>query len=623
MSLPLFTNDQGELTSFKGEVSTLSHTRQVDLEQYDDEQSHQYLEQVKAHLGQLNSTDFLKVYFKDHKCLTNSTDLGFTLNGALVEPIDRPIDLFIQGSSFSNIEFFDDYYLHNLRYYRIISFDEMPSELSPCELQQYGNYALIIKKVDQIKAQEKLKLKRKMHFSNLLKPIKDIDSEQAYSQAEDLLSNITTGDESLFKVAIYLEVSANTKKDLDRVTLETINSLELKGARLKVESRTLSRVFCETLPGSSPLFIRQHLIPLSYLVNLLPLKKDFIHKEGLTLSSISNHALRFNLFDSASHNYNALITGSSGQGKSMLANYLIDHYAQSGASGIILDLGGSFSKTAKFIDAEIAENSFNPLSFKDPLYLREFILSFTDKAWDQKDLGKLLKLIKESIDQVSNFRQLIDKLELSFEGLGFYFEDIWDHFHDKSEKTASLIYCDLDNYPARIKQGMIIYLIECFKNQSGRRIFIFDECWNLLNHHADYLANCFRTFRKHNASAVAISQNVDDFSGSALGRAIIQNTYYKFYFNQKISDSSFVSVYEKEVIKNLRSSKGHYSEFLISSESINKVTRFFPSTLQYELYTSDASDLAQFNKYMDKSGHYFSFQRAITNFTNLKYGNTL
>src|SRR5690606_40132436 len=71
-------------------------------------------------------------------------------------------------------------------------------------------------------------------------------------------------------------------------------------------------------------------------------------------------------------------------------------------------------------------------------------------------------------------------------------------------------------------RSLIIYLIEYFKHLEGEKIFIFDECWHLLLKNADYIAECFRTFRKHKASAVAISQNLDDFSESQLGRVIIQ-----------------------------------------------------------------------------------------------------
>src|SRR5690606_2271265 len=109
------------------------------------------------------------------------------------------------------------------------------------------------------------------------------------------------------------------------------------------------------------------------------------------------------------------------------------------------------------------------------------------------------------------------------------------------------------------------YLIEYFKNLKGKKLFIFDECWHLLSRNADYVAECFRTFRKHNASAVAISQNLDDFSITQLGRVIIQNTYWKALFRQSLSPSEFIDSDSISFLDEIQSKKGSYSEFLLLS----------------------------------------------------------
>jgi type IV secretory pathway VirB4 component len=259
------------------------------------------------------------------------------------------------------------------------------------------------------------------------------------------------------------------------------------------------------------------------------------------------------------------------------------------------------------------------MSFRDSEYLREFILSFIDKKWSQLEQGKLLKVIKEISGSVDSFRELIAKLSKEFKGLDLYFEGLWHHFDNDEYCSLKLIYCDLTNYSERLKRPLIIYLIECFKHQKGKRLFVFDECWDLLDNNGDYIAKCFRTFRKFDASAIAISQNIDDFAHSKLGKVIIQNTFTKFLFKQKITDSSFINVYEKDLISSVHSEKGEYSEFLILSEGIRKIVRFFTTNLKYELFTSDPKDNRELDHYIDEKGHFFNFKRAIQNFTHIKY----
>jgi hypothetical protein len=163
-----------------------------------------------------------------------------------------------------------------------------------------------------------------------------------------------------------------------------------------------------------------------------------------------------------------------------------------------------------------------------------------------------------------------------------------------------------------MKAPLIIYLIEYFKHLEGKKIFVFDECWHLLNKNADYIAECFRTFRKHQASAIAISQNLDDFSITQLGRVIIQNTYWKFMFRQSLSVSEFMDQHTIELLNTIQSKKGDYSEFLLLSEDHKKPIRYYPSYL-------DREDNNKLFNYINTNKEFLSFQECLINFTKLKH----
>lgn len=127
-----------------------------------------------------------------------------------------------------------------------------------------------------------------------------------------------------------------------------------------------------------------------------------------------------------------------------------------------------------------------------------------------------------------------------------------------------------------------------------------------------------QNFRKHKASAVAISQNLDDFSSTQLGRVIVQNTYFKFLFRQSLQPSEFIDNHTKDLLDSVQSIKGSYSEFLLITEMIKKPVRFYPNPLEYQVMTSAREDNQQFEAYLDAAGKFLPFSEAIKNFTEIK-----
>lgn len=619
MKFPLFSMDGNQLTSLKGEVSSFFKLDLPDSEQMDSDSLVSFCSGVKQSLCNIGSDDFFKVYSIAGEVFLNTSSDVEAFGDIETVGQEDPINVLFKKGLNSTIDFLDDYIVCNGEYIKFVSVKRFPLEIDFSEFQDISDYILNFRKIDNLEAKAKLNLKRRLHFGQLFQNIKNIESENAYQEAEDLLEDITNYQESLFEVELYFLVKEETKAKVDLKTNEVISSLKEIDCECRIESIALASIFNGLIPGVRPIFLRKHLCPASFLVNLLPLKRDRIQNSGVTFTSRREKEVFLNIFDSSSHNYNCLITGSSGQGKSVLANKLLLEEVEAGASGVVLDLGNSFRKTVEFLDGNILSEQFNPMAFNDPVYLKEFILSFIDQPWDQREQGSLIRSIKELSRKADTFRDLISSLESNFSGIGLYFEELWDFFSNEKEELSGLIYCDLSKYPERLKRPLIIYLIECFKNQKGKRVFIFDECWNLLENNASYIAECFRTFRKHNASAIAISQNIDDFSETDLGKVIIQNTFYKLLFRQTVSNRVFLTTYEKELVSDVRSKKRKYSEFLILSEEIRKIVRYRPTPLEYELFTSDKSDVESFNKYYDDIGRFFGFNRAINNYVEAKY----
>lgn len=621
--IPLYSINQDKLISLSGDESSFFKITAPDLEQMSDDQKEQSYLNLESDLKLGPFGKFFKVYYLNGETFLNASAKA-SLGDCGLRPESNPLEAFFGTHLYSNIEFHQTYLTLNGKYLRVISLTKAPQEVTPNFLQEMTegtcSFVLHIKRMETIEAKKKLNLRRKIHFSGLFKSLKDIESENAYNESEGLLEDITKGETGLFKMECFFLIQGLSLTEIESRTTEVIERLRTIDAKGVVEGGALPVIYRSMIMGVPPLFHREIEVPSDYLSYLIPYHQDALMSKGASLTSIRGNEIKFDLFQRGAHNYNLLITGPSGQGKSMMANKLVYEQLNIGSKILCLDLGNSFRKNALYHDGTIFSEKFNPLEFRCPRYLKEFIVACMEEPLTRKDEGKLFDAIIRALEfNPQNFDELVDLLKKDIPEIHHYFAEMREFFTDEIREEANFTYCDFSLYPEAIKAPLIIYLIEYFKKLSGRKVFVIDECWHLLNKNADYIAESFRTFRKHNASAVAISQNLDDLSQSQLGRVIIQNTFFKFFFRQNLELDQFVDLDLSERVKALQSIKGEYSQFLIFSENTRKITCYHPTALEYELFTSDKEDMSHFEFYLEEGGKYLDFKKALINFTELKY----
>ena len=614
--IPLFKVEENKLTSLKGEVSSFYELVALDTEGYERlslENVYQVIEQ-----GLNGIKDVLKLYFVDGKIYFNSFS-DFTFNIGHVLPESMPVKT-IFGVSNVDVNFYENYLTLGNEYLRILSVKEPPLHIDIGDSSVFPDFVLNIKKISQEEAKRTLKMKRKIHFSSLFKGIKDIESDAAYNEAEELLERVIQSEATIFEVEMFFVIRGETKHQLDENTQSFKEYFKGLDGNIHVEERGLSYFFYNIVPGVMPRFRRKFPCESSYLSYLIPFHRDFVHDEGIRLQSRSGENIFLSIFNPRSINFNMLFSGISGEGKSMLANEVLDYELKQGTKAFVLDLGNSFRKTALYHGAEILSEKFNPMRTKNPWYLKNFIMAAIGEEFTKKQQGLLFKRIKDHVNNgISSFKELINLLEADFEEISSYFSEIEDFFTDENTPVSDFTYCDLTKYPDAIKAPLIIYLLETFRLLEGKRVFIIDECWNMLEKNAYFVSSCFRAIRKSLGSAIAISQNFDDFYQTVVGRAIIQCSYYKMFFRQKLASSEFISTHVQRLIGGVSSVKGQYSEAVLIVDNQIKIIRFVPTPLKYELYTSDGFDTKQQEQYFSDKGKYLPFKTAIHNFTSIKY----
>ena len=133
------------------------------------------------------------------------------------------------------------------------------------------------------------------------------------------------------------------------------------------------------------------------------------------------------------------------------------------------------------------------------------------------------------------------------------------------------------------------------------KFLVFDECWKLLKDEAGlgFMEEVFRTFRKYYASAIAISQDLNDFLSSKISSALLPNCSVKWVLMQNQSDftkmKEALGLNDNEValIGSLRQEKGQYSEAFLALGQEHRTVAVIESTpLELWIATTDPRDLS-------------------------------
>src|SRR3989339_384867 len=568
ITFPVVETKEHRLTCKNGVKSFFYELTPPDLYQMSRNETEAFYNGIAEYLNNLDENCFYKFYGlgkRNYLCTNKEVDQGPRMVG--MGPSDRPLQTFFGAIDiYSDVAIMDNYLCYNGKYRRILSVAEFASgSIGGGFVPDGVDYVLSIKRIGKESGLKKMEMIRTSHLGNFFKAKRDIESEGAYQQAEDLISDLTLGTESLFEMELYFIV--------DGLSLDELNQ--------KSDESMDESIFYDPFAANLP-------------------------------------------------NRNMLVTGSSGGGKSVFANKII-HALIDKHPTVILDKGGSFRRLTLYHGGVSLEGSFNPLQFKDPLYLMELILSVVDKEkFGKLERGKLLRAIKSVLDSnplIDDFGSLLRQLESNLPGISLYFEVVGGLFVEKKIPEVPILYVDVDEYPKEAIAPIIIFILEYFKNIGAKeKILVFDEAWSFLKDHADYIDECFRTFRKTGALPIAISQGLNDFAGSGgkLYSSITNNSFIKVFFPQEKIDDPEVTEFDHEMIKSLRFEKGSFSECYLKSadNKIRKVLRIYLSPLELELFHTEAGEDSKFFDFFNKHRPFLdSNQEAINAYVRLKNEN--
>ncbi len=316
-----------------------------------------------------DSNHFYKIYSLAGKSFVSTDDESFNINGIKNEvDFDPVFSVFSDTDFWGSIEFEKDHFVLNGKYWRFINLYTVPGKINFLQLSEVGDFFLTFRKYP---VEEAKKLSSRVRNVNQITSdqayTRNISSENAFQQSEEVLENLIQGEENLFEFCLWYVVREDNKEALDQESRRITSALSRIDARGLIETAALSTILESFVPGTYPDFKRAHHATSSYLACIIPFSNEEVHKGGIEFNSIAGAPVFINIFNPyAALNFNGLITGKSGSGKSVIAQKLLLDSLDSGIKGLILDKGQSFKKLTLYTGGNIFSENLTRFSLKIP-----------------------------------------------------------------------------------------------------------------------------------------------------------------------------------------------------------------------------------------------------------------
>lgn len=609
-------------TNTKDEKRFLFSLDLKDMEQKDSSEIILEIDALKRELNLLGGGDLLKIYYLDNRAYLDNSQNNNPLSYFKSTPLKGDLTPFINKENvYSDPLFKDDYCKLNSIYFRFISISlKDDHQIDVADFQKHGDFLIKFKKINTVFSKALVNDARKMGHSALYNLVSDIEGIEAYKENEEMLRKIITREEELFKTEVLFLVRSKTENELLEKTNNNIESLDIAGLSPRIETVSINNAFKNFIPGIFPRFQSSLLFHTSLLANALPLHSDSLMREGVPFHSRSKTELKLNLNEGNS--YSMLVTGVTGNGKTFFVQKVLDHNHSRGRKVLILDPKKDYRKFAMLKNSYVIDESINPMMFKDPIFLRNMILSKVPKTertalWE----GRLLRAIRETnAFECTNFFKALEKIKIKgFKDIEFYFEDIIDKISEKKVELSDFTYIEFDSFTRETIPFLLSFAFEYTRKLKSSYDLVIDEAHRIFKHDPTFLEERVREMRVQNASLIPITQKFKDLTSTTFGEVIADNCYHNVFFAQNIECSKGITLFDQQMIHSLRTNRGEYSEFYYKSEVHRKVLRYFPTLREFEVFKSGNEESEKMLSYIDSKLKYFTVDEAVNQWVRDRY----
>ena len=377
----------------------------------------------------------------------------------------------------------------------------------------------------------------------------------------------------------------------------------------------------------------------------------------------------FNPFDTEGGNYNIVVAGEPGSGKSFLTQFYIFSILGMGGKVRLIDAGRSYEKFNRLLEGEILEfkkdqpiciNPFStilgediteslgllkpllgsmarpntPLPDEEKSYLEQAITAVWGQEGQETTISSIVHWLKSHKNRTAkNLAHLM--FSYTKEGMyGKYFE---------GQSTVNLendfVLLELDDLKAKKDLRRIVLLVMMYQihqdmylsDRSRLKSCVIDEAWDLLDANergtAEFIEAGYRTARKHRGNFITITQGINDFYKNAMAEASFNN-----------SSNSFILRHSAETLENLKKERrlcmdsiddrlyrsikvtSEYSEFVIKSEFGTSLHRLILDPFSRILFSSKPEEFDKVKHLLEKG---VSLNQAVEQVARWRFGDEI
>ncbi len=476
--------------------------------------------------------------------------------------------------------------------------------------------------------------------------VRDPGLEAAIGDAEELRDKLQVGEDRFFRLGLYLTVYGKDLQELDEIVkkIESVfgNSLiYTKPATIQMEQG-----FTSTLPLGSDLLGVKRNMDTGAVSTIFPFTTANLSNEEGILYGINRHNNGLVLFDRFSlENANMTVFAKSGAGKSFAIKLEALRSLMFGTDIIIIDPENEYKTLCDAVDGSFLQLSLTSNTHVNPF---DIPLAIDEEEADNAlraniiMLHGLLRLMmgdmgpaEESdldIAIINAYAQkgitndplthgaeppVMTDLYNVLNSMGGNGPALAARLRRYTEGTFSGIFSqqsnvDLNNpfvvFNIRDLEdelrpiGMYIvlnYIWNKVKSEKKKRMLIVDEAWQLMQYQdsAQFLFSIAKRCRKYFLGLTTITQDVEDFLNTRLGRAIVNNSSLQLLLKQNPAAVDIVA----ETFKLTSEEKKRLSQFpvgegLFFAGLSHIILKILASPTETQLITTNPQDLLDAGK---------------------------
>jgi hypothetical protein len=556
------------------------------------------------------------------------------------------------------------------------SFTEIGMIQSITSLPYPMDICVRLKSLDHRPLVKRLERKRNLLSSqsaNKNSPSPELESQM--SQIDRMLRSLADRSEYIYKMQMI--IGLRLPKELGSFQRKALGVIIRSASQMDFcdfEESTLGTFdgYLECIPSFSGENIKSHTVLGSNAIHFLPFFRPSKGDTKPTVSFQTRYATLYGIdpIDSQLANYNWLVSGTSGSGKSFFVNSLLAQSNSINPNIFIVDIGGSYNKLTRFLGGQVM--SLEP---GEGFQISPFFLAKSDDPDEERMRRQHILQIFFEMTRLDGqlpsieirhllsecLSELLDNEHLPKHPVSYLIEKLSDIQTPESRRLAMLLnlwkkenyfgqFID-NNKPLELNNKIltfdlkgltdfedlsrVVQLIICSSiwakvRQADKKTFswiVLDEiAFSLLKVQPQFVDELVSTLRKYFAGAVIVVQDLEKVTSNFAGSSILQNTHSKAILQQRgnpknYSDILSLNQVDQWAIQSLRREKGSFSDVFLIRDNDRTIIRHVPSELEYWLATTAPEDSQVFAPWMEQSKG--SFQNKILDFVSKRKGGTL